>query len=209
MNTYERNIDRKLFKPSKTTVKLILSYSFSLTRTGNNFPGFGLSSMGSGLASLEQETSSGIFNQIGLPSSLKAFTALQPGSSGSMPATAGAETRLFQSALATAAGKLGPAGLSSGSKTMEDGDSGIDNITKQMRLQQDRRTMSATCGVSNDLHQQSLQIREAGSGSSSPSVASTSSARNSMYRASSVDSQLALLRNEMVRRLCAYLVKNI
>ena len=41
-------------------------------------------------------------------------------------------------------------------------------------------------------------IREAGSGSSTPSAVSASSIRNSTHPTSSVDSQLAVLRNEMV-----------
>merc|ERR1712223_1545278 len=50
----------------------------------------------------------------------------------------------------------------------------------------------------NDIQQQNAIVREAGSESSSPSAMSASSVRNSMHRTSSVDSQLAVLRNEMV-----------
>ena len=59
----------------------------------------------------------------------------------------------------------------------------------------------------NDVQLQNSLLREAGAGSSTPSAISASSAHNSMYRTSSVDSQLALLRNEMV--FCIFSLRSL
>ena len=155
--------------------------------------GFGPYSLGSGMSSLEPQMS-GLFEQMGLPPpSLKAFTTgFQPASSGSTSTNSGVENRVLSSLVTSF--EL----PSIDSTRIEDGH---DNIMKHMRLHGDQ--MAITTSNMNDLQVQTSHMREAGSGSSTPSVNSASSVRNSMYRASSVDSQLALLRNEMVR--CVFL----
>ena len=134
---------------------------------------------------------SGLFNQIGLPPSLKAFTTgLQPGSLGPIPSMSDAENSLLSSTFA-AMNRQGFEFPSIGNTGIAEG---RENITKQMKLHQEQMSSIATSSM-NELQLQTSFMREAGSGSSTPSVIS---ARNSMYRTSSVDSQLALLRNEMV-----------
>ena len=130
---------------------------------------------------------SSLFNDMALPPSLKAFTTtFQPGSA-SFKANSGLDNSLqptsfgFNNSMGFEMPSLNKVGDNKEhSNNVHQEQSGIPNNNM------------------NDVQLQNSLLREAGSGSSTPSAISASSAHNSMYRTSSVDSQLALLRNEMV-----------
>ena len=169
---YQRHV---IFKP------------FIFINSLGNGTGLGVSSLGSELSSMEPQMSS-LFNDMVLPPSLKAFTtAFQPGSSAPFKANSGLDNSSqppsfsFNNSLGfemPLPNKIGE---------------GNDTKTKANNMMQEQAGNNI-----NDIQMQNSFMREAGSGSSSPSAISASSVHNSMYRTSSVDSQLALLRNEMV-----------
>ena len=146
------------------------------------------------MPSLEPQMS-GVFNEIGLPPSLKAFTTgFQPGSSGSIQTTSGVEMILPSTSFAEIS-RQGFELPSIGNTSIE---AGSNNGKNQLTLEQEPIPISTQFNV-NDLQLKPSHMREAGSGSSTPSVTPAASISNSIYHATSVDSQLALLRNEMVR----------
>ena len=174
-----------------TKINYKLIYYFIYSGDGN---GFGVSSLGTEMSSLEPQMSS-MFNDISLPPSLKAFTtAFQPGmSAGSLKTMSGIDNSLQSSSLFGLSNSLGFELPSLNHAKTEDSTRGMS--TKLMNFQHEQMM---SLPKSNDLQLQTPLIREAGSGSSTPSAISVSSLRNSMCRTSSVDSQLAVLRNEMV-----------
>ena len=140
------------------------------------------------MASMEPQMSS-LFNDIGLPPSLRAFTtAFQPGLSASLKTISGVDNNLQPSSFGIS-NSLGFDLPSINGTKIEEG-----NTVKSTNIQQEK--MGQPPSNLNDLQIQTTLMREAGSGSSTP--ISASSMRNSIYRTTSVDSQLALLRNEMV-----------
>ena len=139
---------------------------------------------------------SSLFNDMALPPSLKAFTTtFQPGSV-SFKANSGLDNSLqptsfgFNNSMGFEMPYLNKVGDNKEhSNNVHQEQSGIPNNNI------------------NDVQLQNSLLREAGSGSSTPSAISASSAHNSMYRTSSVDSQLALLRNEMV--FCIFSIRSL
>ena len=133
---------------------------------------------------------SSLFNDIGLPPSLRAFTtAFQPGLSASLKTISGMDNSLQPPSFGISNSLGFDMSSINGTKT----DDGLGVGTKSTNITQEQIS-----NLPKDIQIQNSLMREAGSGSSTPSAISASSIRNSMYRASSVDSQLALLRNEMV-----------
>ena len=140
---------------------------------------------------------SSMFNDMVLPPSLKAFTtAFQPGSSAPFKTSSGLDNSL-PTASFNFSNNFG-FDMSSLTKTVDS----HENIMHSNRILQNQSNVPNN--NINDIQQQNAIMREAGSGSSSPSAMSASSLRNSMHRTSSVDSQLALLRNEMVYKMCLF-----
>ena len=134
---------------------------------------------------------SSLFNDIGLPPSLRAFTtAFQPGLSASLKTISGVDNSLQPSSFGIS-NSLGFDLPSLNGTKIEEG-----HTVKSTNIQQEK--IGQPPSNLNDLQIQTSLMREAGSGSSTPSAISASSMRNSIYRTTSVDSQLALLRNEMV-----------
>ena len=166
---------------------------YSLILIGHGL-GFNVSSIASAseMASMEPQMSS-LFNDIGLPPSLRAFTtAFQPGMPASLKTMSGVDNSL-QPASFGISNSLGfDLPFMNGIKIEE----GHGNTVKSTNIQLDK--IGQPPSNLNDLQIQTSLMREAGSGSSTPSAISASSMRNSIYRTTSVDSQLALLRNEMV-----------
>ena len=138
---------------------------------------------------------SSLFNDMVIPPSLKAFTSsFHPGASAALknmdsnsllqqPSSFGFSNTTF-------AGGLEIPFL--GSTNIE------DNNYANTKSLPETQSMLPTTNINEIQLQTTSLIREAGSGSSTPSAISSSSIRNSTHPTSSVDSQLALLRNEMV-----------
>ena len=171
----------------------VLHFYFTILGNGTTF---GTSSFGSELSSMEPQMSS-MFNDMVLPPSLKAFTtAFQPGSSAPFKTSSGLDNSLPPASF-NFSNNFGFE-MSSLTKTVD----GHEDIMHSNRILQNQSNVPNN--NINDIQQQNAIVREAGSGSSSPSAMSASSVRNSMHRTSSVDSQLALLRNEMVYKMCLF-----
>ena len=146
------------------------------------------------MSSLEPQMSS-LFNDMVIPPSLKAFTSsFQPGASAALK-------NMDSNSLLQQPSSFGFSneGFGGGLEIPFLSSTNIDdnNYANTKSLPEIQSTLPTTNINEIQLQTTSL-IREAGSGSSTPSAVSASSIRNSTHPTSSVDSQLAVLRNEMV-----------
>ena len=139
---------------------------------------------------------SSLFSDMVIPPSLKAFTSsFQPGVSTSSLKNIDSNSLLQQ----PPSFGFSNTGFGGGLEIPFLNSTPIDdNSYANTKSLPETQSTLPTTNINEIQLQTTSLIREAGSGSSTPSAISASSMRNSTHPTSSVDSQLALLRNEMV-----------